>query len=147
VLGSYSEIRLYQLHCGYSAKTYYHFGSDQLYLLTEKRHTARLLCRQRITVAGRTALDYIGYVHILAGYIHRLKISVKELTCGTYEGYPLFILLGTRGFTHEHQISLSVAGAEYQIRPRVPQRTRVTGTGGTLKLFPGHNGSPFLQDT
>ena len=117
-------IGLDQSHSGDSAEAYDDLGLDQLYLLAEITDAGILLCRQGITIFGRTTLEDVCDIHVLALDIDGVEEAVEKLTRSADKGSSRKILLLARCFADEHQIGVSVARSENAIRSRLAELAR-----------------------
>ena len=63
--------------------------------------------RQRVTVPGRAAFDYIGDKYIRAGHARLCKQLIQELPGGAHKRASLFIFTRARSFADEHNFSMS----------------------------------------
>ena len=86
-------------------------------LLAQKRAAGQHLIGLGITVSGRTALEHVGDIDVLATQARQSQDAVQILARTANERLPLQVFVTTRRLAHEQHPSLRIAHAEYDLRP------------------------------
>src|SRR6185295_15830271 len=85
---------------------------DQAHLLLEEAAAGGHLVGLRVAVAGRTTLDDVGDVDVLAGEADGADDLGEQLPRRADEGQALAVFFGARAFADEHQVGVGVPSSE-----------------------------------
>ncbi len=93
----------------------HHPRLDQLELTTQVALAGLDLVVPRVAVAGRSALDHVGDVHLFAVEPDLAEQILEQPPRGPDEGQTLLVLVKAGTLPDEHQVGLGVAVAEHDL--------------------------------
>ena len=104
---------------------------DQLDLAVQVVLAVLDLDRQRVAVAGGTALQNVRNEHLRARQPDLAQQLLEQLAGAPDERHPLLVLAGARRLADEHQVGVGVAGAEHD---RLARRRELGAAHAALGL-------------
>ena len=94
-------------------------------LLAQKRRARHDLLGPRVAVSGRTALDHVGDVDLVAREARVAKKRIELVTGGADERLSPQIFVPSGPLAHEHHAGAGIAHAEHQVRARGAERAQL----------------------
>ena len=137
------EVAADDAHGGNAAETDDDFRVQQLHLAAQVIDARILLHAERIAVFGRTALDDIGNIDVIAPEPDDLEHVVKQLTCSSDKGNALRVLVGAGTLADEQHLRAAIAHTENDVGARFPKRALAAVLTVMHQSFPaiGHKAS------
>lgn len=96
-------------------------GLHELDLALQVRLAVSHLIQVRVPIVGRAALQHVGDKHLAPCQTQRQQHAIQQLPCPANERFSLPILIGTRGFAHDHPLCLPVTHSENGLGARTVQ--------------------------
>jgi hypothetical protein len=92
------------------------------------------LVRLGITVLGRTALEHVAYVHVLAVQPDHPQQLVQESARSADEGFASSILVKPRRFADEHDVSVLRTSTRDGVAPGAVKGALGAGSDGLTQV-------------
>src|SRR5205085_1966605 len=115
-----------------------HLWIDQLDLALEVRRARLDLVRKRVPVSGRSALEDVADVHVLAAQADLAEHRGQKLAGGSHERLALLVLVIPGSLSDEHDVGLRTPDTEHDLGAAVGQPALRAGRRDPAELLERH---------